>query len=66
MSEEEVAEALDRGLAEAERLRRRGLIEASALFLGGEARICGVVLRDEHAGHKPLRRTESILEGTYG
>jgi ApbE superfamily uncharacterized protein (UPF0280 family) len=66
LSEEEAAEALESGLAMAEKLCQRGLIEASALFLGGEARICGVVLRDEHARHKPLRRTESILEGTHG
>jgi len=37
----EVARALDNGLAVAEDFRRRGLIAASALFLGGEARISG-------------------------
>lgn len=37
----EIAEALDRGLATAERLRSAGLIESAALFLGGAARICG-------------------------
>jgi ApbE superfamily uncharacterized protein (UPF0280 family) len=37
----EVERALDNGLAVAEDFRRRGLIAASALFLGGEARICG-------------------------
>lgn len=37
----EIAAALDRGRAVAERLRGAGLIEAAALFLGGETRICG-------------------------
>ncbi len=37
----EIAEALDRGTAVAERLRRAGLIEAAALFLGGGVRLCG-------------------------
>lgn len=36
-----IAEALDRGLAVAERLRGAGLIEAAALFLAGETRLCG-------------------------
>jgi len=39
----EVARALDNGLAVAEDFRRRGLIVASALFLGGETRISGSV-----------------------
>ncbi|MDX8455035.1 UPF0280 family protein [Mesorhizobium sp. VK9D] len=39
----EVARALDNGLAVAEDFRRRGLIAASALFLGGQTRICGSV-----------------------
>jgi ApbE superfamily uncharacterized protein (UPF0280 family) len=39
----EVARALDNGVAVAEDFRRRGLIAASALFLGGEARISGSV-----------------------
>lgn len=42
LSEYEVTEALDRGLAEAEKLRQQGLIEAAALFLNGEARMCEV------------------------
>jgi ApbE superfamily uncharacterized protein (UPF0280 family) len=37
----EVAEALARGLAEAERLRRAGLIEAAALFLNSAAQATG-------------------------
>ena len=39
----EVDRALDNGLVVAEDFRRRGLIAASALFLAGEARICGSV-----------------------
>jgi ApbE superfamily uncharacterized protein (UPF0280 family) len=37
----EIGTALDRGSNAAERLRRAGLIEAAALFLAGEARVCG-------------------------
>ncbi|MEP9386825.1 UPF0280 family protein [Mesorhizobium sp. KR9-304] len=40
----EVGEALDSGLAEADKLQRRGLIEGAALFLNGEVRVCGDVL----------------------
>lgn len=40
----DVAWALDNGLAVAEDFRRRGLIVASALFLGGETRISGSVV----------------------
>ncbi|QPC89644.1 UPF0280 family protein [Mesorhizobium sp. INR15] len=39
----DVVRALDNGLAVAEDFRRRGLIVASALFLGGETRISGSV-----------------------
>ena len=42
LSEDEVAEALESGLRVAERLRRRGLVEGAALFLNGEARVCGI------------------------
>jgi ApbE superfamily uncharacterized protein (UPF0280 family) len=41
LSQAEVGEALERGLAAAERLRQRGLIEAAALFLNGETSACG-------------------------
>lgn len=37
----EITEALDRGLAAAERLRSAGLIAAAALFLGSAVRVCG-------------------------
>ena len=55
LSEAEVAEALDRGLAEAETLRQKGLIQAAALFLNGDARACG------HVFAKTLR--SKVLEG---
>jgi len=42
LCEDEVATALESGLAVAEELRRRGLIEGAALFLSGEARVCGI------------------------
>lgn len=42
LSREERAAALDAGLAEAEKLRRAGLIEAAALFLGDDARVSGM------------------------
>ena len=41
LSRSDVAAALDAGTAEAEHLLRRGLIAGAALFLQGEARLCG-------------------------
>ncbi len=41
LSHKEIAQALAAGRAVAEDLRRRGLIEAAALFLAGEAATCG-------------------------
>ncbi|HLH51209.1 MAG TPA: hypothetical protein VKV96_17860, partial [Roseiarcus sp.] len=41
----EIDEALTRGLAQAERLRSMGAIEAAALRLCGETRLCGVEAR---------------------
>jgi ApbE superfamily uncharacterized protein (UPF0280 family) len=49
----EVAQALAAGLVVAEDLRRRGLIEGAALFLGGKARICG---RMEELPVEPARK----------
>lgn len=49
----EVARALDNGLAVAEDFRRRGLIAASALFLGGEVRISGSVALGPPNKHEP-------------
>ncbi|MEO5326454.1 UPF0280 family protein [Mesorhizobium sp. CC13] len=43
LSADEVAAALDAGLQVAEDLRRRGLIEAAALLLGGDARFSGLL-----------------------
>lgn len=40
----EIAQALDKGLAVAEDLRRRGHFVAAALFLSGESRICGPLM----------------------
>ena len=44
LSASETSKALESGFAEAEKLQRRGLIEAAALFLNGHVRICGDVL----------------------
>jgi ApbE superfamily uncharacterized protein (UPF0280 family) len=55
----EIAEALERGVAQAERYRRRGLIQAAALFLAGEARMVGVV--SQRAERTPHRHTLGIL-----
>ena len=41
LAEAEITEALERGWIVAEAYRRRGLIEAAALFLGGEVRMSG-------------------------
>ncbi|RUW96549.1 UPF0280 family protein, partial [Mesorhizobium sp. M8A.F.Ca.ET.023.01.1.1] len=53
LAPDEVARALDNGLAVAEDFRRRGLIAASALFLGGEARISGSVALGAPTKHEP-------------
>ena len=55
LSQDDVAEALDRGSAVAETLRQRGLIQAAALFLNRDARVCG------HVFAKTLR--SKVLEG---
>jgi ApbE superfamily uncharacterized protein (UPF0280 family) len=41
LTNEEISSALERGLAVAEDYHRLGLIEAAALFLAGQSRICG-------------------------
>ncbi|HHZ09137.1 MAG TPA: UPF0280 family protein [Rhizobiales bacterium] len=56
----EVAAALDRGLAVAERLRRAGLIEAAALFLCGAVRLCGAPRLESPAATDELSRKVSI------
>ncbi|MEI9407432.1 UPF0280 family protein [Mesorhizobium salmacidum] len=53
LAPDEVVRALDNGLAVAEDFRRRGLIAASALFLGGEARISGSVALAASNKHEP-------------
>ncbi|MBX3581826.1 MAG: UPF0280 family protein [Rhizobiaceae bacterium] len=50
LSSGDVAAALENGLAIAQDLRRNRLIEAAALFLNGEDRICGDVGEDRPAG----------------
>ncbi len=56
LSARDIANALASGAAEAEGLRRRGLIEAAALFLAGESRICGLIALTE-----PPRRIEGRI-----
>jgi hypothetical protein len=69
LADEEVSEALERGLAVAEDYRRRGLIEAAALFLGGQSRDCGNVLPEKTTplrtplcptGHLPLKGGDQL------
>jgi ApbE superfamily uncharacterized protein (UPF0280 family) len=62
LSEAEAAAALDAGLAVAETLRRRGLLEAAALFLNGEARVCGALPTAQEFGsfvRPPLRQAQT-------
>lgn len=66
LSSREVDEALGGGLAVAETLRRRGLIEAAALFLGGEARICGSVSTDASYGDARSHGSANRLEDVHG
>jgi uncharacterized protein len=58
LSTNDIAAALDAGIREAERLRRSGLIDAAALFLCGESRICGLIApatpSTRIAGRKPV------------
>ena len=68
LSADEVDAALERGLVVAEDFRLRGWIEAAALFLAGEARVCAgaserLALRDTPlwpAGHLPLKGGERL------
>jgi hypothetical protein len=52
LPDEAIAQALDRGAAEARRLQRLGLIEAAALSLKGAWRIegTGALVRQAEAG----------------
>jgi len=65
----EVAVALETGLKVAERLRTSGLIEAAALFLNSESRLCGAVFGDLGAvvrlELRPLQKLENIREETH-
>ncbi len=62
LSEVDTATALDAGLAVAETLQQRGLIEAAALFLNGEARVCGALPTGQKFGsfvRPPLRQVQA-------
>ena len=48
----EVSNALERGLAVAEAMRRAGLIVAAAVFLGGQSRLCGEIAHRSLAVHQ--------------
>ena len=50
----EIRTALERGWRAAERLRRAGPIEAAALFLAGEARLCGALPGGAIAAREPI------------
>ncbi|PSJ56582.1 UPF0280 family protein [Kumtagia ephedrae] len=56
----EIDEALARGLAVAEALRLSGLIDAAALFLAAEARVCGALALP--AGAKPAASPPALRE----
>jgi ApbE superfamily uncharacterized protein (UPF0280 family) len=66
LTDEEISEALECGLIVAEDYRRQGLIEAVALFLGGDARLFGdfelnplsASLRSAPLPHSVRERTE--------
>jgi ApbE superfamily uncharacterized protein (UPF0280 family) len=49
LKRDEITAALDRGLAVAWDLRRRGLIDTAALFLAGESRVCGELACQDRA-----------------
>ena len=70
LTADEIAKALERGLAEAEKLQRRGWIKAAALFLGGASRVCGgsalgrLALHDAPlwpAGHLPRKGGDQLI-----
>jgi ApbE superfamily uncharacterized protein (UPF0280 family) len=69
LSAGEVAAALEAGLKVAERLRTSGLIEAAALFLNSESRLCGAAFGDRAAllrvRRKLLHKFENIREETH-
>ena len=56
LSPHDIAAALECGLRRAERLRRSCLIEAAALFLAGESRICGSIAPAEPSTKTPGRK----------
>ncbi|OQM73750.1 UPF0280 family protein [Manganibacter manganicus] len=65
LSPVEVAAALERGLRVAENFRLCGLIQAAAMFLCGNVRLCGRVLNETPAlTHMPSRISKPTLERT--
>jgi ApbE superfamily uncharacterized protein (UPF0280 family) len=54
LADAEISEALERGLAVAKDYRRRGLIEAAALFLAGQSCDCGNVLPENATSFRAL------------
>ncbi len=65
LTEGEAAAALEAGLAVAEALRRRGLIEAAALFLDGQVRLCGS-LPERFAAGAGTRGSRSSIQSRNG
>jgi ApbE superfamily uncharacterized protein (UPF0280 family) len=61
LTRDDIDEALRAGLAEAERLRRAGLIEAAALRLCSETRLCGVEARLYNAAEQDRDRARQAL-----
>lgn len=67
LAPDEVAAALDRGTAAAERYCRRGLVHAAALFLAGHTRTVGAAIasRGTQAGRSPARHAASPDRTSY-
>jgi ApbE superfamily uncharacterized protein (UPF0280 family) len=66
LSGQDVARALESGLAEAEKLRRRGLIQTAALFLNGDVRVCGDITSDRHPLTRPPLRSADLSPSGRG
>lgn len=65
LTDGEAATALEAGLGVAESLRRRGLIEAAALFLDGQARLCGS-LPERFAAGAGIRGSRTSIQSRNG
>jgi ApbE superfamily uncharacterized protein (UPF0280 family) len=53
LTRDEIATALDHGLAIAQDLKQRGLIQSAALFLAGDSRVCGELSLQDRAEDIP-------------